>query len=84
MDIAVEQLSDLTRKLTITLPHETVKPALDKAYAKANKEITLKGFRRGKVPRTVLEKNFKEQIEAEVGEQLVQDSYFRALEQEKI
>ena len=84
MDIAVEQLSDLTRKLTITLPHETVKPALDKAYAKANKEITLKGFRRGKVPRTVLEKNFKEQIEAEVGEQLVQDSYFSAIEQEKI
>ncbi len=84
MDIAVEQLSDLTRKLTITLPQETVKPALDKAYAKANKEITLKGFRRGKVPRTVLEKNFKKQIEAEVGEQLVQDSYFNAIEQEKI
>ncbi|NLZ16987.1 MAG: trigger factor [Desulfobulbaceae bacterium] len=84
MDIAVEQLSDLTRKLTITLPQETVKPALDKAYAKANREVTLKGFRRGKVPRSVLEKNFREQIEAEVGEQLVQDSYFNAVEQEKI
>ena len=84
MDIAVEQLSDLTRKLTITLPQEVVKPALDKAYAKTNREVTLKGFRRGKVPRIVLEKNFKEQIEAEVGEQLVQDTYFNAVEQEKI
>lgn len=84
MDIAVEQLSDLTRKLTITLPQETVKPALDKAYAKANRELSLKGFRRGKVPRAVLEKNFREQIEAEVGEQLVQGSYFDAVEREKI
>ncbi len=84
MDIAVEQLSDLTRKLTITLPQDVVKSALDKAYAKANREVSLKGFRRGKVPRAVLEKNFREQIEAEVGEQLVQDSYFNAVEQEKI
>ncbi len=84
MDIAVEQLSDLTRKLTITLPQDMVKPALDKAYAKANREVSLKGFRRGKVPRAVLEKNFREQIEAEVGEQLVQDSYFNAVEREKI
>ena len=33
MEIVVENLSDLTRKLTITLPRETVAPALEKAYA---------------------------------------------------
>ena len=84
MDIAVEQISTLTRKLTITLPKETAKVALDKAYAKANREVSIKGFRRGKVPRQVLEKNFREQIEAEVGEELVQGSYFDAVEREKL
>ena len=66
MEIAVENLSDLTRKLTITLPQDTVGKALDKAYAKINKDVTLKGFRRGKIPQSVLEKNFKGQVEAEV------------------
>ena len=84
MDIAVEQISTLTRKLTITLPKDTAQPALDRAYAKANREVSLKGFRRGKVPRQVLEKNFREQIEAEVGEELVQGSYFDAVEREKL
>ena len=84
MEIVVEKLSDLTRKLTITLPRETVKPALEKAYRKINKEVKLKGFRRGKIPQTVLEKNFKSQVEAEVGEKLVQDTYFDAVEKEGI
>ena len=84
MEIVVENLSDLTRKLTITLPQETVGQALDKAYAKVNKEVKLKGFRRGKIPQGVLEKNFKDQIESEVGEKLVQDSYFNAIEEKGI
>jgi len=82
MEIVVENLSELTRKLTITLPRETVGPALDKAFAKINKEVKLKGFRRGKIPQSVLEKNFREQVEGEVGEKLVQDSYFDAIEKE--
>ena len=84
MDIAVEQVADLTRKLTITLPPEVVKPNLDKAYAKANRELSLKGFRRGRIPRQVLQQHFGPQIENEVGEQLVQESYFNATEQEQL
>lgn len=84
MEIVVEQISDLTRKLTITISKETAGPALDKAYNKVNKDVTLKGFRRGKIPRSVLEKNFHEQVEAEVAEKLVQDTYFEAIEKEKL
>ncbi len=84
MDVVVETVSDLTRKLTITLPQEEVQKELDKAYRKLNKEVKLKGFRRGKIPRSVLEKNFKDQVQADVGEQLVQATYFDAVEQEKI
>jgi trigger factor len=84
MDIVVEQLSELTRKLTITLPKETVEPALAKAYAKINKDVKLKGFRRGKIPQGVLENNFKDQVQGEIGEKLVQESYFDAVEQEKL
>ncbi len=82
MDIAVENVSELTRKVTITLPAKDVRKALDKSYGKLKKEVNLKGFRRGKVPMAVLEKNFGKQVQAEVGEQLVQETYFDAVEKE--
>jgi trigger factor len=81
MDIAVENVSELTRKVTITLPAKDVRKALDKSFNKLKKEVNLKGFRRGKVPMSVLEKNFGEQVRAEVGEQLVQETYFDAVEE---
>jgi len=84
MDVVVEKVSELGRKLTITLPEAQVSKELDKAYAKLNKEVSLKGFRRGKVPLSVLKKNFRDRVEAEVGEQLIQATYFDAVEQEKI
>ena len=82
MDITVENVGELTRKLTITLPADKVGKELDKAYNKLKKDVQLKGFRRGKVPRSVLVKNYRQQVEAEVGEQLVQETYFDAVEQE--
>ncbi len=84
MDVVVENVSELTRKLSITLPEKDVSKKMDKAYKKLNKEVNLKGFRRGKVPVSVLKKNFKAQVEAELGEQLVQEMYFDAVEQEQI
>ncbi len=82
MDIVVENVSELTRKLTITIPADEVSKTLDKAYTKLKKDVHIKGFRRGKVPRTVLEKNYRDKVQAEVGEQLVQESYFDAVEKE--
>ena len=84
MDITVENVGELTRKLTITLPAEQVGRELDKAYNKLKKDVQLKGFRRGKVPRSVLEKNYRSQVEAEVGEQLVQETYYDAIEEKGV
>jgi len=84
MEVIIENVSHLTRKLSITLPENEVSRELDKAYRKLNKEVNLKGFRRGKVPVSVLKKNFKDRVEAEVGEKLVQATYFDAVEQEKL
>jgi len=81
MNIAVENVNELTRKVTITLPEKDVRKALDKSYKKLKKEVKLKGFRRGKIPVAVLEKNFGDQVKAEVGEKLVQETYFDAIEE---
>jgi trigger factor len=84
MNVHIEELSALTRKVTVTLPAETVQARLKEAYDKLQKEVRLKGFRRGKVPRTLITKQFKAQVEGETSEKLVQDNYFTAIEQEKV
>ncbi len=80
MDVNVEELSALTRKITVTLPEDSVQPKLNQAYEKLKKETKMKGFRRGKVPLSVIVKHYKAQVEAETGEKLVQDNYFDAIE----
>ena len=84
MDVVVEDVSALTKKITITLPKDGVQKKLEKEYGKLQRETKLKGFRRGKVPRPVIIRHYQGQVQAEVGEKLVQDSYFDAIEQEKI
>ncbi len=84
MDVNVEEISALTKKITVTLPVDTVRPKLNEAYEKLRKETKMKGFRRGKVPRSVIEKYYKAQVEGETGEKLVQDNYFDAIEKEGV
>lgn len=82
MDVKVEELSALTRKVTITIPAEEVQGRLDEAYAKLQKESKMKGFRKGKVPRSVIVKSYQAQVQGEVGEKLVQDTYFDTIEKQ--
>lgn len=84
MDVVVEDISALTKKVTITLPKEGVQKQLEKAYGKLQRETKMKGFRRGKVPRSVIIKNFQPQVEGEVGEKLIQESYFDAIEKNNL
>lgn len=84
MEVVVEDVNALTKKLTITLPKKDVQKKINKAYDKLQRESKMKGFRRGKVPRSVIIKSYKSQVEAEVGEKLVQESYFDAIEQVKV
>jgi trigger factor len=84
MDVNVEEISALTKKVTVTLPEDSVQPKLNEAYDKLKKEVKMKGFRRGKVPRAVIVKHYKAQVEAETSEKLVQDNYFDAVEKEGI
>ncbi len=79
MQVTVEDVSGLTKKMTIVLPHDKVTPELEGAYGKLSSEVSIKGFRKGKVPRKVLEKNYGEKVKYDLAEKLIQDTYFDAL-----
>jgi len=70
--------------MKIVVPGQDVVTKLDAAYAKLGRDVAIKGFRKGKTPRQVLEKNFGAKVRAEVADKLIQDTYFDALEQMKL
>ncbi|MBI1378651.1 MAG: trigger factor [Frankiales bacterium] len=52
---AVETLSPSRVKLTVEVPFEELKPALDAAYKRIADQITVPGFRKGKVPNRIID-----------------------------
>lgn len=56
MKSAVETLSPTRAKLTVEVPFEELKPSLDKAYKQIAQQINVPGFRRGKVPPMVIDR----------------------------
>lgn len=84
MQVTVEEAGAYTKRLKVVLPGGSVKKEIDKAYGKLASEVALKGFRKGKAPRLVLEKNYDAKVKYEVGEKLIQDTYFDALGESKL
>jgi trigger factor len=84
MKIQVEKLSPVEKKVTVEIEPAEVAKEIDRAYASLGRRAKLKGFRPGKAPRAVLERNFKEQVEADVVERLVQKSFDEATREQKL
>jgi trigger factor len=53
---AVETLSPTRAKLTVEVPFEELKPSLDNAYKKIAQQINVPGFRKGKVPAQIIDR----------------------------
>jgi len=79
LKVEMENLSDIKRKLTIEVPSAEVTQAVDRAYRDLGKKAKVKGFRPGKVPRSVLEMYYHKDIDHDVSETLVRQSLGEAL-----
>lgn len=58
MKSAVETLNPTRVRLTVEVPFEELKPSLDAAYKKINQQVTVPGFRKGKIPNKVIDQRF--------------------------
>jgi trigger factor len=79
MKVEIENLSEVKRKLTIQVPSAEVTQEVDRAYRELGKKAKVKGFRPGKVPRSILEMYYHKDIEPDVSEILVRRSLAEAL-----
>jgi len=84
MKIEVEAVSPVEKKVTVEVDPERVAQELDRAYTSLGRRVKLRGFRTGKVPRNVLERNFKDEVERDVVEKLVSASFGDAVREHAI
>ncbi len=79
MKVKVEELSSVQRRLNVEIPAKEVDKTQDNLYKRLKKTARIKGFRAGKVPRSILEKYYGPQVAAETAESLISDTYADAL-----
>lgn len=84
MNVTVEELSSIKKKLNIEVAADVVGDELEKAYKKVAKTADIKGFRKGKVPRAILEKHYGPRVEYEVVGSLVNNSLYKAMIEHKV
>jgi trigger factor len=79
MKVEVQELGDCARRLEIEVPPENVKKELDQAYRELAKRVSIRGFRKGKIPRPVLERYHRSSVEDEVLQKLIPSSFEQAV-----
>ena len=82
MSVQVENLDKNMVKLTIEVPAEELEKAIDAAYKKQKNQISIPGFRKGKVPRAMVEKMYGVEVFYEdAANTLMQQNYPSAVEE---
>lgn len=80
-----EKMSKNIHQVETKIEGEAWQKALDKAFKKKQKEVKVNGFRKGKVPRNIYEKNFgKKSLFIAAAEEVVQDAYTKVMEDSKL
>lgn len=79
MEVKINDVSSVEKKLSISVPEETVQAELSKAFRSLKTRARIPGFRPGKVPMSILEKRFGPSVEAEVLQDLVKNTVWQAV-----
>jgi trigger factor len=84
MQVSIEALDGLERKMTVQIPSQRVSEAVEKKLRDLSKTVRIDGFRPGKVPLKVVQQKFGGHVRQEVIGDVIESSYQEALIQEQV
>ncbi len=84
MIVSVIAKSEVSRTLKIELPAEVVAAEYEKVFSKAAQGVSLPGFRKGKVPRNILEPQISGSVSQQLLESLLPQATFDAVQKESL
>ncbi len=84
MQVKIEDKSSVKKVLSFEIPKKVVSKELDKAYNELKKKADIKGFRKGKIPRKVLENRFSKDVNQDVAPRLIQEAFLEAIQEHKL
>jgi trigger factor len=84
MQVSVEATKGLERRLTITVPAESIDSAVKSRLQQLGKTQRINGFRPGKVPVNVIKKRYGQAVRQEIAGEVMQRNFYQAITQEKI
>ncbi len=81
MQVKIEDKTSVKKVLSFQIPGADVAKELDKAYSELKKSASIKGFRKGKIPRKVLENRFSKDVHNDVAPRLIQQAFIEAVKE---
>ena len=84
MKAQIQVTEGLQRKLNVEIPLDTVKTAFTKVYSDIQKHVEIKGFRKGKAPLATIKTMYKDRVQGDVAQDLIQSHYPLALKEQNI
>lgn len=84
MQVSVENVGKLGRKLTVKFPAERLDAQVSQRITEMGRTVRIKGFRPGKVPTNVIKQRFGAQVRGEALSELIGSTLREAVEQEKL
>ncbi len=84
MKVTVENKKGLNKDLKVFVDKKTMSSYMDEKYEEVKNNVNLKGFRPGKVPREILQRQFGKAIFGEVLDKVLKETTTKALQENKI
>ncbi|MEO5377805.1 MAG: trigger factor [Magnetococcus sp. DMHC-6] len=84
MEVTLEEKGQFDRNLTIRIPAERVNILLDQEIKRISETVTMPGFRRGKIPRKLLESRYGDHLRSGVTQQLHEETFVKALQEHSL
>jgi trigger factor len=84
MKAQIQVTEGLQRKLNVEIPSDKVKSAFEKVYGDIQKQVEIKGFRKGKAPISTIKSMYKDRVQGDVAQDLISSHYPIALKEQSI